>query len=106
MFKRVHAWLMICIFSFSLVGAHHPEEQNNSKVWKNALFGAVAVGAAYSLMFWLPQTKALIENFDFWYAVQTTHVPRVALDAATIAACAVAIHEINKEEQPSKKSRH
>ncbi len=63
--------------------------------FKNALYGAVAAGAAYSFSFWLPSTMAIINRYGAGTAMHTTHIPRLCLDVATIAACVIAIYDLN-----------
>jgi hypothetical protein len=104
MLKRLNAYLMLCIFTCSLA-AHPDQQQHDSKFWQNALFGAVAVGATISFFFWWPSAAEVVQKQGIGMGMATTLVPRVALDAATIAACAIAVHEINKSEEKSRDSQ-
>ena len=59
-----------------------PVKSNWSKTDKMA--AAVGIGAAASFLFWLGRTSQKIDEQGIVAAIRSTHIPRLALDVATI----------------------
>jgi hypothetical protein len=87
--KNILILLVLC--SSTVIQA----QNTDSVFWQNLLYGTVAVGATISAAIWAPQTVDMINKYGFFHAVQSTHVPRIALDALTIGACVNALYRTN-----------
>ncbi len=95
--------LSLCIGS-SLMTQETFARKNESRFFEKALYGTVMIGAVISALIWLPGTLDTINKYGVEAAIKSTHIPRVALDGLTVAACAVAWNEANKSE--SKKNHN
>lgn len=96
------------MFSLLICGSLMTQEtlarKKESRFFEKALYGTVMVGAVISALIWLPGTLDTIKKYGVEEAIKSTHIPRVALDGLTFAACAVAWNEANKSE--SKKNHN
>jgi hypothetical protein len=45
-----------------------------------------ALGSLGSFMLWTPQTLSMIDRYGFAAAIKSTHIPRLVVDAACVAA--------------------
>ena len=72
----------------------------SSSLVKKALYVTVGAGAVVSGVMWAQPTYLAIALHGVLGAIYTTHIPRIVLDVATVAACYNAYSdESNKEEQ-------
>jgi hypothetical protein len=79
--------LMMCLLAACSIALQGSGERSikHTNMWRR-LNQAGRIGSAMSFGYWLPSTMTQITTRGLWGAVDSTHIPRLAIDAICVAS--------------------